>query len=155
MPRQPSQPSEPTAPELIAADCLAARARLLSRTITGIYDEALRPLGVTVGQLNILVTVAKLGPVAPGDVARKLNMEKSTVSRNLMRMRDNGWLIVTQSPSGRGQVLELSTKGRRLLERSVPSWKDAQKNARALLGQKGAQALHRVADTVWGRLGQR
>ncbi len=60
MARETNQPGEPTAADLIAANCLAVRVRLLSRTITGIYDEALRPLGVTVGQLNILVTVAML-----------------------------------------------------------------------------------------------
>ena len=86
MPRQPSQTSEPTAPELIAADCLAARVRLLSRTITGIYDEALRPLGVTVGQLNILVTVAKLGPVAPR--GRGPSVEHGKVDREPERHAD-------------------------------------------------------------------
>ncbi len=78
--------------DLIAGECLAVRTRLLNRTITGIYDEALRPHGVTVGQLNILVFVAKRGPLLAGDVARRLNMEKSTVSRNVRLMRENGWL---------------------------------------------------------------
>ena len=78
------------AADIIAADCLSVRVRLLSRTITAIYDDALRPLGLTAGQLNVLVVIAKRGPISPGEIARRLNMEKSTVSRNLARMRDNG-----------------------------------------------------------------
>ena len=47
------------AANLIAGQCLAVRVRLLNRTITAIYDDALRPLGLTVGQLNILVVVRR------------------------------------------------------------------------------------------------
>ena len=152
MPRQPTRTTKQTAPDLIISDCLAGRVRLLSRTITAIYDDALRPLGLTAGQLNVLVFVAKLGPVAPKDVAFQLNMEKSTVSRNVMRMAEKGWLSLTEADSGRGKVLELSAKGRRLVEKSVPLWTQAQERTTAMLGQKGAKALHRTANTIWARL---
>ena len=47
--------------EMIAGDCLAVRIRLLNRTVTNIYDQALRPLKVKVSQLNVLIVVAKRG----------------------------------------------------------------------------------------------
>lgn len=53
--------SEEHVADLIDGECLAVRVRLLNRTITGIYDEALRSLSMTVGQSNILVAVAELG----------------------------------------------------------------------------------------------
>ena len=140
--------------DMIADECLAVRVRLLNRTITGIYDEALRPLGLTVGQLNILVVVAKLGPISPKDVARRLNMEKSTVSRNVDRMRSHGWLTVSAGEVGRSQLLEINRKGRSLLERSVPLWKEAQERTKEILGQRGARSIHSVADAVWARLGR-
>ncbi len=146
--------SEQPAADLIAGECLAVRVRLLNRTITGIYDEALRPLGMTVGQLNILVAVAKLGPISPGDVARRLNMEKSTLSRNVDRMRSHGWVVVLPGESGRNQLLGISPKGRKLLEKAVPLWKEAQARAKAMLGQRGARSIHRVADAVWAQLGR-
>ncbi len=146
--------SEQPAADLIAGECLAVRVRLLNRTITGIYDEALRPLGMTVGQLNILVAVAKLGPISPGDVARRLNMEKSTLSRNVDRMRSHGWVVVLPGESGRNQMLGISPKGRKLLEKAVPFWKEAQARAKAMLGQRGARSIHRVADAVWAQLGR-
>ncbi len=147
------QSEQPTA-DLIAGECLAVRVRLLNRTITGIYDEALRSLGMTVGQLNILVAVAKLGPVSPGDVARRLNMEKSTLSRNVDRMRGHGWVVVLPGESGRSQTLGISPRGRKLLEKAVPLWKEAQARAKAVLGQRGARSIHRVADAVWAQLGR-
>ena len=146
MPPKKTQPVD-LAADLIAKDCLAVRVRMLNRTITAIYDEALRPLGLTTGQLNILVIVTKRGPMSPGDVAWRFNMEKSTVSRNVQRMRKNGWLTVTESGSGRNQE-------QTLLEKSVPVGEEAQTRARAVLGRGGAASIHSVANAVWSRIGR-
>lgn len=140
--------------ETIASECIAVRIRLLNRTVTHIFDEALRPLGVKVSQLNVLMVVAKLGPISPGGVARRLNMEKSTLSRNVDRMRIHGWLKVSESDSGRVQRLQLGSAGRRLIEKALPFWKKAQAQTEALLGQQGARSIHRAADTVWAQLGR-
>ena len=153
MPPKNTQPVD-LAADLIAKDCLAVRVRMLNRTITAIYDEALRPLGLTTGQLNIPVIVTKRGLMSPGDVARRFNMEKSTVSRNVQRMRKNGWLTVTESGSGRNQELTLTRQGQTLLEKSVPVWEEAQTRAKAVLGRGGAASIHSVANTVWSRNGK-
>ncbi len=143
-----------TTVDSIASECLAVRIRLLNRTITGIFDEALRPLGVKISQLNVLMVVAKRGLVSPGDVARRLNMEKSTLSRNVERLRTREWLRVSDGESGRKQVLELTAKGLRLIEKSWPHWKKAQAETEALLGQQGARSILRAANTVWAQLGR-
>ncbi len=141
--------------DTIASECIAVRIRLLNRTVTNIFDEALRPLGVKVSQLNVMMVVAKRGPTSPGDVARRLNMEKSTLSRNVDRMRTRGWLEVSEGDSGRKQILELGTAGRKLIEKSVPLWKKAQAQTEAVLGQQGARSIHRAANTVWAQLGRK
>jgi DNA-binding MarR family transcriptional regulator len=145
------------AADIIAADCLAVRVRLLNRTITAIYDDALRPLGVTAGQLNVLVIIANRGPISPSEIARRLNMEKSTVSRNLARMRDNGWTTVATvatGESGHKQRLTLNGRGKALLERSLPAWEEAQSQTRAVLGQRGADSIRSIGNTVWSRIGR-
>ena len=148
-----ARPARHPAADRIAAECIAVRVRLLNRTITGIYDDALRPLGLTAGQLNILVVVARRAPVAPGEIARYLNMEKSTVSRNIDRMREHGWLAVQAGTTGRDQLIELRAKGRKLLDRSLPRWTEAQARARAVLGQRGAESILRIGDAVWSQGG--
>jgi DNA-binding MarR family transcriptional regulator len=151
MPTRNQKPAT-NAADRIAGECLGTRVRLLNRTITGIYDDALRPMGLTSGQLNLLVVVAKRGPLSPGEVAKRMNMEKSTVSRNLDRMRQNGWVRVGQSGAGRKQVLTLTRSGRNLIEKCLPAWDEAQTRARAMLGRGGAKSIHRLGDTVWSRL---
>lgn len=142
------------AADLIAGECLAVRTRLLNRTITGIYDDALRPHGLTVGQLNILVLVAKRGPLPAGDIATRLNMEKSTVSRNVRLMREHGWLEVEAGGTGRTRELALTEAGETLVEQSVPAWRNAQSQAKAVLGQRGAASIHSVGNAVWSHLGK-
>ena len=40
--------------DIIAKTCIAVRMRMLNRLVTNVYDEALRPLGLKVSQMNIL-----------------------------------------------------------------------------------------------------
>ena len=132
----------------MAADCLAMRGRLIGRTVTGIYDDALRPVGITVGQLNILAVVVRLGPVSPGAVARRLHIERSTMSRNVERMKRNGWLEVRPGESATSQELRVTKAGRRVIEEAEPLWREAQGRARDILGAGGAEAIHRVGDAI-------
>ena len=139
------------AEDVIARECLGVRVRLLSRMVTSLYDDALRPLGLTVSQMNMLVVVAKRGSTNPGEVGRTLHMEKSTVSRNLDRMRKHGWVAVLPGDSGRTHCLEVTAKGRSLLNRSLPLWRKAQQSALALLGEGGAEAVRQTAMRVWSQ----
>lgn len=133
----------PTA-EMIAGECLAVRVRALNRAVTSLYDEALRPHGLRVNQLNLLVAVARLGTARPGDLCRILRMEKSTLSRDVEVMRRNGWLEVIEE-GGRARPVRLSSQGQSLLERVVPAWHQAQGQARRLLGDDGSEAVLAMA----------
>ena len=135
--------------ELIAGECLAVRMRTLNRALTALYDEALRPLGLRVGQLNLLVAVARVGTAKPGDLCRVLRMDKSTLSRDVEVMRRNGWIEVDDSGDGRARPLRLSDPGHALLEAVVPAWRQAQEKAGALLGYGAAAALGQVVDRIW------
>lgn len=135
----------------IASDCLAVRVRLLNRKITSIYDEALRPIGLTTGQLNILVVIANRGPLPQSEIAATLQMEKSTLSRNLERMRSHDWVAAKQRSSGRGLELNIQAKGRRILERAHPLWKQAQARSKTILGSIGVRSLQDAAERIWAR----
>ena len=140
---------ESSAAEVIAGECLAVRVRTLNRAVTALYDEALRPHGLRVGQLNLLVAVARMGTAKPGDLCRVLRMDKSTLSRDVEVMRRNGWLEVDDSPDARARPLRLSAQGHALLEAVVPAWRQAQEKAGALMGGEAAAALGQVVDRLW------
>ena len=109
--------------DVMARECLVARLRMLNREVTGYYDDALRPLGVKVSQTNVLTAIAKLQPVGPGVIGELLHIEKSTLSRNLERLRSRGWLRVSAGDDDRSHLLEVTAKGRKLLEEALPLWR--------------------------------
>ena len=128
----------------IAEQCLVARVRVLNRQLTRIYDESFRSLQVKANQVSILVLVAKRGPCTPGDLGGILHMEKSTVSRNLELMRKQGWLVSLPGDDQRSHRVRITAKGRKILERALPRWEEAQQKAKALLGPTGAEALRKM-----------
>src|SRR3954466_14363754 len=132
------------AAEVIAGECLAVRVRTLNRAVTALYDEALRPHGLRVGQLNLLVAVARLGTARPGDLCRLLRMDKSTLSRGVEVMRRNGWLAV-EAGAGRSRPLRITPAGEALLAQVVPAWQQAQERARTLIGDEGSEAVLAMA----------
>jgi DNA-binding MarR family transcriptional regulator len=129
----------------IARSCIAVRLRLLNRVVTNLYDDSLRSLGLKVSQLNILVVAAKLGLARPADVCAILQLDKSTLSRNVERMRARGWIQVVHDADARAQPFRLTAPGNKLLERAIPAWEEAQGQAQQLLGSEGMALLDKAA----------
>jgi DNA-binding MarR family transcriptional regulator len=134
--------------DAIARTCIALRLRLLNRVVTNLYDDALRPLGLKVSQLNLLVATAKLGLAQPAKVCDLLQLDTSTLSRNVERMRAKGWLEVVPGEDARTQPFRLTTQGRRLLEWAVPAWEQAQQQAGELLGEDGVALLTKTTSKL-------
>lgn len=128
----------------IAKSCVAMRWRILNRVVTKVFDDALRPLGLTASQTNILVATWKFGEASPQQVCKVLHMDASTLSRNVERMRTHGWLEVVASDDAREQPFRLTRSGRNLLEKAVPSWEAAQQQAEELLGGEMVELLGKV-----------
>src|SRR3954453_389943 len=131
--------------DTIAKACIAVRLRLLNRVVTSFFDDALRPLGLKVSQLNILIVTARLGLARPAQVCDFLQLDTSTLSRNLERMRAHGWLEVVPGEDARTQSFRLTTQGKRLIEKAIPAWEDAQRQAGELLGDQGIALLDKAA----------
>jgi DNA-binding MarR family transcriptional regulator len=134
--------------DTIARTCIAVRLRLLNRVVTNFYDDALRPLGLKVSQLNILIVTAKLGLARPAQVCEILQLDASTLSRNVKPLQTHGWLEVVPEEDARTQPFRLTAQGRRLLQRAVPAWEQAQQQAGELLGEDGVALLTRTASTL-------
>ncbi|MGC1305718.1 MAG: MarR family winged helix-turn-helix transcriptional regulator [Phormidesmis sp.] len=102
--------------------CVARRLRQVNRTVTRLYDDALRPHGITVNQLNILAVIISEKQIRPGQLGQALGMEKSTISRTVDRMVGKGWLKVAPGADSRTQLLTVTAKGSQLLLSVTPIW---------------------------------
>ena len=130
----------------IGGRCTAVRVRMVSRVVTSIFDQALKPFGVSTGQLNHLVVLARKGPISSSGVATTLFLEPSTASRNLDRMRLKGWVDSVSLPKAdrRSHGWSLTPKGRRLLIEIHPVWKEAQDQVEKRIGPRLSSALSTV-----------
>ena len=139
--------------EQVSNECIAVRVRLINRVVTALYDEALRPHGLRVSQGNILVAVARLREARPAEICRILRIDKSTLSRDVELMKQEGWLVSDPPNGGRNQVLRITANGLAVLRRTRPGWEKAQAEAKALIGEAGVAALHQIAERLgFGKL---
>jgi DNA-binding MarR family transcriptional regulator len=132
----------------IAEECVAVKLRLLTRAVTRLYNRLLRLYALTISQMNILVAISSLGEARQADVCRILDLEKSTLSRDLARLRDRGWVDSVPGEDSRIVRLKLTALGRRLLERATPAWEEGQRQATALLGSAEIAAFGRAAERL-------
>ena len=76
----------------LARDCLALRVRLIGRAVTAVYDRAVEAHGLSIAQVNLLAALGKAGPCPPTKLGDVLQLERSTVSRNLNLLLKHGWV---------------------------------------------------------------
>lgn len=129
---------------LISSACLAQRARRIDRVITRIYDHELKASGLRGTQLNTLVALSLMKTARPARLAEALQLEKSTLSRNVTRLESLGFVDVTRLEDG-GQELRLSRAGMRALTSAQEGWNRAQTRVEALLGSAALPTLSRFA----------
>jgi DNA-binding MarR family transcriptional regulator len=120
------------------------RVRVLNRVITKIYDDCLRPHGLRAAQQNILIAISLMKLATPSELERRLSLDKSTVSRNVERMRRRGWIELISAEDGRSHHLHVTSEGMKLLRKTLVAWEQAQKKTAALLGKQGITALFRL-----------
>jgi DNA-binding MarR family transcriptional regulator len=132
----------------VASQCIGVRARRLNRAITRMFDGALRPHGLTSMQFTLLTSIQRLGPVAPVRLAEALDLEKSTLSRNLKVMERNGWTRARATEDARSHEIELSASGRKVYLSAAPSWRDVQREAKRLMGRNTPQVLQGLWEGV-------
>jgi DNA-binding MarR family transcriptional regulator len=132
----------------IVSDCLAVRVRLIGRTVTAVYDGALEGHGLTIAQLNLLAALGKAGPCPPSMLGEVLQLERSTVSRNLNLLLRHGWIEAVSSDAKGIREVALTREGRAKIESVMPQWRKAQRQAAKILGSDGVAAVHEIANSV-------
>lgn len=126
--------------------CLATRTQIINRRIAGIYRKHLYPLGVSLSQLNILFTLSTNEKMTQSELGHTLSLERSTVSRDLHRLVDQGW--VRKKDKGQSPELSMLAKGRKFVEKVVPHWQKAQEEAAEVLGTAGIYYVDAVMEKL-------
>ena len=133
----------------IGRTCTLMRARLISRVITAIYDEELRPFGIFSPQFVLLVIISEIEPATRAEIGRYHHQDRSTLTRNLKIILSEGWAEEVQDEGGgRGRPVVLTKAGKDLLREGAPAWRVAQARAKGLLGEDGVIAIADIANGI-------
>lgn len=132
----------------IMSECTAYRLRILNRAISKLYDDALRPFELRVAQLNTLVVVMQTQGLTPNELSHRMHMDASTVSRNVERMCNSGWLKLADIDDARSHEIKITERGMRLIADVAPAWEAAQREAEELLGVSIGKAIARGASRL-------
>jgi DNA-binding MarR family transcriptional regulator len=114
--------------------CVGGCVRKLNRMVSAIYDGALANAGVKTSQFSVLVSVANRKQARPAELTEHLQMDESTLSRNVERMCARGWLRLVQDVDRRSHLIEVTDKGQALIRKCLPAWQKAQAEVSRRLG---------------------
>jgi len=129
--------------------CMCANIRRAARALTQHYDEALRPVGLTITQFTILQAVSLAGEPTQGELGELLAMDSTTLTRTLAIMTRNGWIGKHYGADRRERRLRLTRAGESEFNRAVPSWRKAQEAIRERLGNRRWDELTKlISDTT-------
>jgi len=126
--------------------CVCRTLRMVTRAVTQLYDDVLRPSGLRVTQFSILETLARLGEANLRQLEDTLAIDQTTLTRSLNLLQRDGVIERIPHPDGRFKALRPTAKGRRALEVARPLWAQAQNQVLGELGTKAwADARRRLA----------
>lgn len=133
--------------------CTNLKLRQLSRIVTRHYDGFVADVGLKITQYSLLSHVVKLGPIRPGDLARRMQMDASTLTRNLQPLAALGLLTVGAGADARSRLVSATEAGVAKQAQAQQAWKAAQLALNEQLGSERVVALHALLDSCIELLG--
>ena len=125
--------------------CVCNTLRMVTRVVTQLYDDCLRPSGLRVTQFSILAAIARLGEASLKQLEDELAIDQTTLTRSLSLLERGGAIERASHPDGRIKAMRLTARGRRALTEAWPMWAQAQGKVLRALGTKAwADAQRRL-----------
>jgi DNA-binding MarR family transcriptional regulator len=135
----------PAAPAPITG-CTCDRLRKLARRLTQRYDAFLAPTGLRLTQFSLLAHLLRGGPATMSALAERLEMDRTTLTRNLKPLADAGLVAMGAGRDARERVVSVSDQGRTVWRAAREQWRRAQDEVNQMLGVEQVVALHGVLD---------
>ena len=126
--------------------CTNLKLRQLSRQVTRHYDAYVARTGLKNTQYSLLSHVVLLGPIQPVELARRMKLDASTLTRNLQPLVAQGWVEVGPGADARSRLINATADGRGKRAEAQRAWKQAQLTLNQRLGEARVVQLHELID---------
>ena len=121
--------------------CYCHALRKATRRLNAAYDAALAPTGINVAQFSLLRTLARHGAQSLTGLGRRMELDRSTVGRNVKVVERLGLVQPASTTDQRQAAIELSPEGRRILASATPLWAEVQARIDTRLGPDRSATL--------------
>jgi len=126
--------------------CTNLKLRQASRLVTRHYESFFAATGLKITQYSLLSHVVKLGPLRAGELAAAMQLDASTLTRNLQPLLLQGYVQMHAGDDARSRVIAATAAGRALRSEAQKAWKRAQTALNERLGIERVAALHALID---------
>ena len=122
--------------------CHCATLRKAARRLSQFYDEKLAPTGLRSSQYGILVAIRDSGELSVNELARRLELDRTTTGKNLRPLERAQYVRVAPSTTdGRSRSITLTAEGLAALKAAAPLWREAQSEFEESNGPERAATL--------------
>ncbi|MGF1472153.1 MAG: MarR family winged helix-turn-helix transcriptional regulator [Rubrobacteraceae bacterium] len=126
----------------VAERCAHRNLKHTVRSVTQHYDGWLAESGVRITQFTLLVACSLQGPVTVSELAERIGMDRTTLTRNLKPLERDGLLeILTHESDARVRVVQITGEGETTIARAYPLWQMAQEEVTQGLDDEGYENL--------------
>ena len=108
----------------------------------------LAPSGLRIVQFTMLGAVHLTGPATISDLAERLSLDRTTLTRNLKRLETKGFIEMKPGVDRRERFVTLSAVGEAAMSRALPLWRAAQDRVNDELGPDGWRDLTEKLDKL-------
>jgi DNA-binding MarR family transcriptional regulator len=141
--REPADSGIETLYAARGGECAYANLKLVTRVVSNVYDEALRPCGLRASQLALLWAIVALEPVDAGRLGTVTLTDQTTLSRTIATLRAAGLVSIRAGTDRRVKVIRLTAAGRARFRAAMPLWETAQQRASEMLSLDVVRQLGR------------
>ncbi len=140
-----------TKPHAAAAEtgprgCTSLKLRQITRRVSRHYDAVVSASGLKTTQYSLLSHIVSMGSVRPSDLAAKMNLDASTLTRNLQPLVAQGWVEMGAGVDARSRLVSITEAGRAKRTEAQRLWKQAQMALNEQLGIERVTRLHALLD---------
>lgn len=132
--------------------CTNFKLRQLLRRVSRLYDAELARAGLKGTQYSLLSHLAGMSPISPGELARRMEMDPSTLTRNVRLLIEQAWVERLPGPDTRSHLLAITASGLAKHAEAKAHWKRAQLSLNAQLGGPQVATLHALIDAALASL---
>ena len=128
--------------------CACASIRRASRSVTQLYDSWLRPHGIEAPQFSLLAMLDQLREANQVTLGRRLDLDKTTLSRNLKLLAHKRWVTVGSGADLRERRVKLTPAGRRRVKAARDAWRHAQEQLRCSMSGDEWETMWRTFNAL-------